>query len=43
MENNNKIQKIKKENNSLDLLNYEPLIDKLSKILENQRKSKIKY
>ena len=42
MENKNKIQKIKKENNSLDLLNYEPLIDELSNILENQRISKKK-
>lgn len=42
MENKNKIQKVKKENNSLDLLNYEPLIDELSKILENQRISKKK-
>jgi len=32
----NKIQ-IKKENNSLDLSNYEPLRDELSKILENQK------
>ena len=29
--------KIQKENNSLDLPNYEPLRDELSKILENQR------
>ena len=46
MENNNKkqtkIQKIKKENNSLALPNYEPLRDELSKILENQRISKKK-
>jgi uncharacterized protein with PIN domain len=34
--------KIQKENNSLDLLNYEALKDKLSKILENQRISKKK-
>jgi integrase len=32
--------KIQKENNSLDLTNYEPLRDELSKILENQRISK---
>lgn len=38
----NKIQKIKKENNSLDLLNYQPLLAELSKILENQRISKKK-
>ena len=38
----NKIQKIKKENNSLSLPNYEPLRDELSKILENQRISKKK-
>ena len=31
-----------KENNSLDLPNYEPLRDELSKILENQRISKKK-
>jgi len=46
MENKNKkqtkIQKIKKENNSLSLPNYEPLRDELSKILENQRISKKK-
>ena len=46
MENKNKkqtkIQKIKKENTSLSLPNYEPLRDKLSKILENQRISKKK-
>ena len=46
MENKNKkqtkIQKIKKENNSLNLPNYEPLRDELSKILENQRISKKK-
>ena len=34
--------KIQKENNSLDLTNYEPLRDELSKILENQRISKKK-
>ena len=34
--------KIQKENNSLDLPNYEPLRDELSKILENQRISKKK-
>ena len=34
--------KIQKENNSLDLINYEPLRDELSKILENQRISKKK-
>ena len=39
MINQNKIQK---ENNSLDLPNYEPLRDELSKILENQRISKKK-
>ena len=38
----NKIQKIKKESNSLDLLNYQPLRKELSKILENQRISKKK-
>ena len=46
MENKNKkqtkIQKIKKENTSLSLPNYEPLRDELSKILENQRISKKK-
>ena len=46
MENKNKkqtkIQKIKKENTSLRLPNYEPLRDELSKILENQRISKKK-
>jgi integrase len=46
MENKNKkqtkIQKIKKDNNSLSLPNYEPLRDELSKILENQRISKKK-
>jgi len=46
MENQNKkqtkIQKIKKENNNLNLLNYEPLKDELSNILENQRISKKK-
>ena len=36
----NKIEK--KENNNLDLINYEPLKDELSKILENQRISKKK-
>jgi integrase len=40
MENKNKIQKTKKENNSLT--NYEGLKDELSKILENQRISKKK-
>ena len=39
MINQNKIQK---ENNSLNLPNYEPLRDELSKILENQRISKKK-
>ena len=34
--------KIKKENNSLDLPNYQPLRDELSNILENQRISKKK-
>jgi integrase len=34
--------KIQKENNSLDLTNYEPLRDELSKILENQRIGKKK-
>jgi integrase len=34
--------KIQKENNSLDLSNYEPLKDELSKILENQKVSKKK-
>ena len=34
--------KIQKENNSLDLPNYQPLRDELSKILENQRISKKK-
>ena len=34
--------KIKKENNSLNLQNYEPFKDKLSKILENQKISKKK-
>ncbi len=34
--------KIQKENNSLDLSNYEPLRDELSNILENQRISKKK-
>lgn len=34
--------KIQKENNSVDLTNYEPLRDELSKILENQRISKKK-
>jgi len=46
MENQNKkqikIQKIKQENNNLNLLNYEPLKDELSNILENQRISKKK-
>jgi len=37
----NKIKK-QKENNNLDLLNYEPLRDELSKILENQKISKKK-
>ena len=34
--------KIQKENNSLDLLNYQPLRNELSNILENQRISKKK-
>ena len=34
--------KIQKENNSLDLPNYQPLRNELSKILENQRISKKK-
>ena len=34
--------KIKKENTSSDLPNYQPLRDELSKILENQRISKKK-
>lgn len=38
----NKIQKLNKKNNSLDLPNYESLRDELSKILENQRISKKK-
>jgi len=46
MENKNKkqtkIQKFKKENNSLSLPNYELLRDELFKILENQRISKKK-
>ena len=37
-----KLNKIEKENNSLDLPNYESLRDELSKILENQRISKKK-
>ena len=35
-------KKIQKENNSLDLTNYQPLRNELSKILENQRISKKK-
>ena len=38
----NKLQKIKGETNKLDLLNYKPLRDELSQILENQRISKKK-